>query len=131
MNICVERGGFVNVRDGGYHLGTVCRDAARDGEVRPVEVLFDSDAKPQKTGLTIRRVNAKWEPDSDVTHDANQNPNQRDRQSHLWHLGAVALSVTLRSMDRRRSRGAFDVVRLLAGRVVGIASPDKCPKSTG
>ena len=44
-------GEFVNLRDGGYHLGTVRREAARDGEVCPMEVLFDPDAKPQKTGL--------------------------------------------------------------------------------
>jgi len=44
----------MNLRDGSYHLGTVRRDAARDGEVCPVKVLFDPNAKPQKTGLKNR-----------------------------------------------------------------------------
>ena len=53
MNICVDGGGYMNLRDGGHHLGTVRGETARDGEVRPVEVLFDSNTKPQKASLKI------------------------------------------------------------------------------
>ena len=40
-----------NLRDGGHHLGTVRRETTRDGKVCPVDVVFSSDAKPQKADL--------------------------------------------------------------------------------
>ena len=46
----------MDLRDGGYHLGTVGCETARDSEICPVEVLFDSDTKPQKTSLEILLV---------------------------------------------------------------------------
>ena len=41
----------MDVQDGGHHLDTVRGDTARDGEMRPVKVLFNSETKPQQTGL--------------------------------------------------------------------------------
>jgi hypothetical protein len=46
VNICAQGGQSANLRDGGYHLGTVGCETTRDGEICPVEVLFDSDTEP-------------------------------------------------------------------------------------
>jgi hypothetical protein len=130
MNICVEGGEFTNLRDGGYHLGTVCRETARDGKICPVEMLFNSETKPQKAGLEIQLVDIIWETALEATHDADQNPNQREYQSHLGNLGAVTPNIIPWSTNRRRICGTFSVAWLLAGCVVRIAPPDECPKGT-
>lgn len=52
VSICVgDHGESMGLRDGGHHLGPVRGDTARDGEIRPVEVFFDTNTKPQETGL--------------------------------------------------------------------------------
>ena len=40
-----------NLHDGCHHLGSVRAETTRGSEVRPMKVLFSSQAEPQKTGL--------------------------------------------------------------------------------
>ena len=47
VNMRTRDGEYMDVRDRCHHLGTVCCEAARDGELRPVEVFFDSETEPQ------------------------------------------------------------------------------------
>lgn len=44
----------MSLQNGGNHLGAVGCETAGDGEVCPMEVLFDSKTKPQKAGLEKR-----------------------------------------------------------------------------
>lgn len=51
MSICAEGEGVMNLQDGGQHLGTVRCDTTRNSELGPVDMLFNSDTKPQEAGL--------------------------------------------------------------------------------
>ena len=82
-----------NSHDGCHHLGTVRAETTRGSEVRPMKVLFSSQAEPQKTGLTNPMNRDGFGNDFDITYDASKHSKQCDHKPHFRNLGAISSNV--------------------------------------
>ena len=80
-----------NLHDGCHHLCSVRAETTRDGEVRPMKMLFSPQAEPQKTGL-MNLMSGDGN-DFNITHDASKHSKQRDHEPHFRNFDAISSNV--------------------------------------